>query len=86
MLIKCKGVHLNFIENLLLPQTWKIGYLSATLGHHNDIIMSTMAFHITSLTIVYSTFDSGGDTCKKNINAPRHWPLCGEFTGDRLMK
>ena len=20
---------------------------------------------------------------KENINAPRHWPLCGEFTGDR---
>ena len=20
---------------------------------------------------------------KENIKAPRHWPLCGEFTGDR---
>ena len=22
---------------------------------------------------------------KENIKAPRHWPLCGEFTGDRLI-
>ena len=22
---------------------------------------------------------------KKNIKAPRHWPLCGEFTGDRWI-
>ena len=21
----------------------------------------------------------------KNIKAPRHWPLCGEFTGDRWI-
>ena len=22
---------------------------------------------------------------KENIRAPRHWPLCGEFTGDRWI-
>ena len=22
---------------------------------------------------------------KENIEAPRHWPLCGEFTGDRWI-
>ena len=22
---------------------------------------------------------------EKNIKAPRHWPLCGEFTGDRWI-
>ena len=39
--------------------------------------MATMAPQITSL--VYSTVYSGAD--KKNFKAPRHWPLCGEFTG-----
>ena len=39
-----------------------------------------MAFKITSLTIVYSTVYSDTDQ-KKNIKSPRHWPLCGEFTG-----
>ena len=22
---------------------------------------------------------------RENIKGPRHWPLCGEFTGDRLI-
>ena len=47
--------------------------------HYNDIIMSSMASQITSLTIVYSTIYSG---TYENIKAPHHWPLCGEFTGD----
>ena len=41
--------------------------------------MTTMASQITSLTVVYSIVYSGAD--KKNIKAPRHWPLCGELTG-----
>ena len=44
-----------------------------------DVIMTTMASQITSLTVVYSTVYSDAD--KKNIKAPRHWHLCGEFTG-----
>ena len=52
-------------------------------NHDNDVIMGAMASQITSLTIVYSTVYSDAD--KKNIKAPRHWPLCGEFTGDRWI-
>ena len=37
--------------------------------------MGSMASEITSLAIVYSAVYSGAD--------PRHWPSCGEFTGDR---
>ena len=44
------------------------------------IIMRMMASPITSLRIVYSTVYSGAD--KKNIKAPRHLPLCVEFTGE----
>ena len=33
--------------------------------------------------LVYSTVCSG--TNKKNIKAPRHWPLWGKFTGDRWI-
>ena len=43
--------------------------------------MGAMASQFTILTIVYKTVYSGAD--KKNIKAPRHWPLCWEFTGDR---
>ena len=42
--------------------------------------MGTMAYQIASLTIVYSTVYSGAD--QRNIKAPRHWLLWGEFTGD----
>ena len=41
--------------------------------------MSAMASQKTSLTIVYSTVIQA--QIKENIKAPRHWPLCGEFTG-----
>ena len=35
------------------------------------------------LTIVDSTVIQ--TQIKENIKAPRHWPLCGEFTGDRWI-
>ena len=42
-----------------------------------------MASQITSLTIVYLTVIQAH--IKDNIKAPRHWPLWGEFTGDRWI-
>ena len=42
--------------------------------------MGAIASQITSLTIVYSDAD------QRNIKTPRHWPLCGEFTGDSPHK
>ena len=51
--------------------------------HYGDVIMSTIASQITSLTIVYSTVYYA--QIKENIKAPRHWPLCEEFTGDRWI-
>ena len=53
------------------------------LQHYGDVVMGTVASQITSLTIVYSTVYSGAD--QRNITTPRHWPLCGEFTGDRWI-
>ena len=60
------------------------------MWHHCDVIMSTMASQITSLTIVYSSIHSGRD--KKNhqssaslafvrgvhrrpVNSPHKWPV-----------
>ena len=45
--------------------------------------MGSIASQITSLTIVYSTVFQA--QIKESIKAPRHWPLRGEFTGDRLI-
>ena len=35
------------------------------MHHYNDVMMSAIAFQITSLTIVYSTFYSGEDQRKQ---------------------
>ena len=58
--------------------------------HHNDVIMSTMASQITSLTVVYSTVYSGADQRKHQcpaslafvrgihrwpVNSPHKWPV-----------
>ena len=51
---------------------------------YNDVIMAAMASQITSLTSVYSSVYSGTNQRKK-IKSPRHWPLWGEFTGDRWI-
>ena len=53
------------------------------LLNYHDVIMGAIASQITSLTIVYSIFIQ--TQIKENIKAPRHWPLCGEFTGDRWI-
>ena len=47
--------------------------------------MSAMVSQIINLTIDYSTVYSVADQ-RNHIKAPRHWPLCGEFTGDSPHK
>ena len=58
-------------------------YLLFWVIHYNDVIMSAIASQIASLTIVYSIVHSDGD--QRKHQTPRHWPLCGEFTGDRWI-
>ena len=53
------------------------------LKHYNDVIMGAMASQITSLPIFIQLFIQV--QIKEKIKAPRHWPLCGEFTGGRLI-
>ena len=50
--------------------------------HFSDVIMSAMASQITCLIVVYSTVYSRRRS-NKNVKAPRHRALWGEFTGDR---
>ena len=60
------------------------------LSHYDDVMMTTMASQITSLTIVYSTVYSGADQRKHQssaslafvrgihrgpMNSPHKWPL-----------
>ena len=49
-----------------------------TYFNYVDVIMGLIASQIISLTIVYWTVYSDAD--KKNHQALRQWPLCGELT------
>ena len=85
-----KGMNGPWIWNINIPgQKWlkhsgrnggNLNQYKDVVLHYNDIIMSRMASQITSLTIVYSTVYFFKAKIKENIKAPRHWPLCGEFT------
>ena len=64
--------------------TWLSSWDSSLidLNHYNDVIMSTMASQITSLTIVYSTVYSGADQRKHQSSASlafvlgiHRWPV-----------
>ena len=76
------------------PQGWlesaKIYTWSILCNHYNDVIMSTMASQITSITNVYSTVYSGADQRKhqssaslaflwgihrRPVNSPHKWPV-----------
>ena len=54
-------------------------------SHYNDVIMSTIASQITSLTIVYSTVYSGADQRKHQSSASLalNSPGTGEFPAQR---
>ena len=62
----CHGIHYKQVPDRLIPWPWHGRHVnnfssSALVFHNNDVIMSTVAFQITSLTIVYSSFYSDAD-------------------------
>ena len=61
--------------------------------HHNDVIMSTMAYQITSLTMVYSTVYSGVDQREHQSSASlsfgwgiHRWPVNSPHKGPVTRK
>ena len=48
--------------------------------HYSGVIMGTIASEITGVSLVTQPFVQ--TQIEENIKAPRHWWLCGEFTGD----
>ena len=70
-------------EHVNMWTMWTCEQCEQLLFHYDDVIMSMMASQITNLTIVYYAFIQA--QIKENMKAPRHWPLWGEFTGDRWI-
>ena len=77
--LTCIHSWFKYSLNFIIPLTNIMGRFT----HYGDVIMGTIASQITCLNIVYLTVYSDAD--KKRIKALRHWPLCGEFTGDRWI-
>ena len=85
---KVTAVIRNYRDNFYNNNALHLPHLPSCLQHHcashyNDVIMDSMASQITSITTVYSAVYSRAD--QRNIKAPRHWPLCGEFAGARWI-
>ena len=51
--------------------------------HYNDVIIVVIASQITNLRLFSQPFIQ--TQVKGNIKAPRYWPLCGGFPGDRWI-
>ena len=66
----CK--YYRLVYDNLLTNVPDMAYLYKHDGRISDVIMGAMASQITG-------------EFKENIKAPRHWPLCGEFTDDRWI-
>ena len=75
---KCAHMCTFLWQNGTLWDMWLV-HCGICAIHYTDVIMTTIASQITSLTVVYSTVYSDAD--QRKHQTPRHWPLCGEFTG-----
>ena len=73
----------DYEDTRIEREQWPEHKPSKFFAHYSDVIMIAMASQIISVYIVYSTV--GFAQIHENINAPRHWPLCGEFNGDRWI-
>ena len=58
----------------------RVGRFAQKWDHYGDVIMGAIMSQITSVTQSFIQTQ-----IKENIKALRHWPLCGEFTGDRWI-
>ena len=56
-------------------------YACGPFSHYSDVMTGAMASLITGVSIASQPFVQV--QIKENIKAPRHWPMCGELTGDR---
>ena len=90
------GVSMEFLcdmglfSNGNLWSSWWCHGMEMLSAHYDDVIMGTIACQITSLTIVYSTVNSGADQSKHQssaslafvwgihrgpVNSPHKWPV-----------
>ena len=84
--VPVSSVHLFLVRGPLVysvtPPDATHSFSADTVRHYNDVIMSSIASQIPSWLFAQLFVQA---QIKENIEAPRHWPLWGEFTGDRWI-
>ena len=72
---------------------YSITSLSVKCCHYSDVMVSAMASQVTSLRIVYSTFDSSADQTKyqssaslASVRGTRRWPMISPHKGPMKQK
>ena len=69
--------------NVFIPLISLPTKVSNSSAHYSDVIMGAMASQSLASPLFTQQFIYA--QIKENIRAPRDWPLCGEFTGDRWI-
>ena len=62
---------------------WNTHKQQEDIHHYGDVVMDTLRLKSPPSTLFTQPFIRV--QIKENIKAPRRWPLCGEFTGDRWI-
>ena len=79
LFITYQSIILNLLSKLIGTCSDKEKSMQPSAEHYIDVIMTTMASQITSLTVVYSIVYSDADQRKHQSSASL--AFCGEFTG-----
>ena len=75
---KIKDCYKPLLLNLLYMNSHKS--ITAISNYYGEVIMGAMASQIPASRMFTQPFIRA--QIKENIKAPRHWTLCGEFTGE----
>ena len=71
------------INNAFSPIPYHCDSAGFEIVHYRDVLMGTMRLKSSAPRLFTQPFIRA--QIKENIKAPRHWPLWGEFTGDRWI-
>ena len=76
------SLHYMIVYMLLPPPVMAVGKILLS-SHNKDVIMGWRLKWPALLRLFTQSFIEA--RIKENFKAPRHWPLCGELTGDRWI-
>ena len=80
------GVIIHLVSTPYAWKSWKMQFAKSTpLLHFITMTSQWARWRLKSPASGLFTEPFIQAQIKENIKAPRHWPLCGEFTGDRWI-